>query len=292
MKLIGKYKNGNYQVALFDDGTKIRQNDLEFFEPEFAECIDISISERCRNGCEFCYLGCTEDGKEADFTNMALLDSFKPYTEVALNLNSEIPDGLENWLRALKERKVIANVTIHQKQFLINIFLLKRWQDEGLIHGVGVSIDKPMGQFFTYADYLDDVVVHVVNGVIEHEDFDKLADHNLRVLILGYKHKGRGVEYDDIFVESRKAAMFSYISHYLNRFKVLSFDNLALEQLDIEGLCMVENLPWDELYMGADGDYTFYLDLVNEEFGPSSTSDVRWPMTNDVVEMFNRVREA
>ena len=41
MKLLGYYKNGNYTVSIFDDGTKIRANKLDFFEPDTVESMDI-----------------------------------------------------------------------------------------------------------------------------------------------------------------------------------------------------------------------------------------------------------
>lgn len=45
MNLIGQYKNGNYTVSIYDDGTKIRENDLDFFEPAFPESMDIKEAE-------------------------------------------------------------------------------------------------------------------------------------------------------------------------------------------------------------------------------------------------------
>ena len=40
MKQLAHYKNGNYFVTIFDDGTKIRENDLDFFEADYPESID------------------------------------------------------------------------------------------------------------------------------------------------------------------------------------------------------------------------------------------------------------
>jgi intein/homing endonuclease len=54
-KLLGSYQNGNYSVRIFSDGTKIRENDLDFFEAEFPENIDIKITNNCNIGCRFCF---------------------------------------------------------------------------------------------------------------------------------------------------------------------------------------------------------------------------------------------
>lgn len=53
-KLIGAYKNGNYSVMIFEDGTKIRKNDLDFFCPSTVESMDIKLTNRCERGCTFC----------------------------------------------------------------------------------------------------------------------------------------------------------------------------------------------------------------------------------------------
>ena len=45
MKLLGKYNNGNYTVSLFDDGTKIRETEADFFDAEFPENIDCKITD-------------------------------------------------------------------------------------------------------------------------------------------------------------------------------------------------------------------------------------------------------
>ena len=55
MKLIAKYQNGNYNVKLYDDGTKIRYNNLDNLTPSFAESNDVTITECCDGGCEYCF---------------------------------------------------------------------------------------------------------------------------------------------------------------------------------------------------------------------------------------------
>lgn len=45
--LLAKYRNGNYNVMLFEDGTKIRFNDKDCLIPEFVESMDMKISNYC-----------------------------------------------------------------------------------------------------------------------------------------------------------------------------------------------------------------------------------------------------
>ena len=54
MSIIGRYKNGNYQVTIFSDGTKIRETDDDKFIPAFSESCDLKITDKCDGGCAFC----------------------------------------------------------------------------------------------------------------------------------------------------------------------------------------------------------------------------------------------
>ena len=58
MKLLGKYQNGNYKVMLLEDGTKIRYNNLDNLTPDFAESMDVKLTDKCsRNGYRHYILG-------------------------------------------------------------------------------------------------------------------------------------------------------------------------------------------------------------------------------------------
>lgn len=61
MKNWVSYQNGNYTVKLnTENGTKIRENDLDFFDAEFPESADVKITNRCSNGCSFCFVAGTK----------------------------------------------------------------------------------------------------------------------------------------------------------------------------------------------------------------------------------------
>ena len=69
-------------------------------------------------------------------------------------------------------------------------------------------------------------------------------------------------------------------------FKVVSFDNLAIEQLEVKRL--VKDDEWEEFYMGDDGNFTYYIDMVERKFAQSSTApfDKRHDLLDSVDEMF------
>ena len=196
------YKNGNVYVSIDEkDGTKIRFTKEDDFHPSFAESMDIATTYKCnsRFKCNYCYMGCTPNGKHAnllsDYVVNIFIPSLHPYTEVALNGNDLDNPTLEQFLKLLKEQKVFANITVNQDQFMNNVETLADWQEEGLIHGIGISYKKYEGEFFLNLSKVDNVVIHVVAGIFSEEDLYHLAFRDLNLLVLGYKNLGRGKEY-------------------------------------------------------------------------------------------------
>ena len=82
-----------------------------------------------------------------------------------------------------------------------------------------------------------------------------------------------------------------HLEDVINRFKVVSFDNLALEQLNVRRLLNDEE--WNEFYMGDDGNYTFYIDLVENKFSKNSIApkESRFDLLDNVDDMFRVIRE-
>ena len=74
----------------------------------------------------------------------------------------------------------------------------------------------------------------------------------------------------------------------LKHFKVVSFDNLALKQLECKRLLSDEE--WEQFYMGDDGSMTMYIDCVKEKFAKSSTSVERYNLLDNIKDMFNEIR--
>lgn len=79
----------------------------------------------------------------------------------------------------------------------------------------------------------------------------------------------------------------------ISRFKVVSFDNLAIEQLSIkERWNEFSDKPWDEFYAGDDGMNTYYIDMVERKFARSSTApfNKRYDLLDNVDEMFRIIQ--
>lgn len=287
------YKNGNYMVYINPEtGDKIRNSRGNKFMPSFAENCDVTITERCDGQCAFCYAGCTPDGKHGDL-NAKFLDTLHPYTELAINGNDMSHPDLIPFLERMKTRMVFVNVTINQKHFEQHFGLIKDLQQKGLIKGVGVSLNKTTPQFIQLVKSVRNVVIHVINGIVTRDDWYNLQNNDLDVLILGYKTTGRGDDYlckNQGKVERNQEWLRESLPISFNKFRTVEFDNLALEQLDVRS--MVSEDLWNSHYMGDDGDFTFFINLVGNYFAENSTSQIHYPLMDDVVDMFNVIRNA
>lgn len=291
MGLLGRYKNGNFVTTILSDGTKIRETKDDEFIPAFAENMDIKICNYCDMGCKFCHEGSTINGKFGNILNEKFIDTLHPYQEVAIGGGDATshPD-LIPFLKKLKEQKVIANMTVNQIHFEKKHELIKKLVDEKLIYGLGVSLVNPTKHFIELIKRYPNAVIHVINGVLKPSDIKALENNNLKMLILGYKHLRRGNEYfeeEQNDIETKQQWLYENLKDIIQKFKVVSFDNLAIEQLDIKRLLTQEE--WDEFYMGDDGKVTYYVDMVERKFAQSSTApfDKRYDLLDSVDDMFH-----
>lgn len=294
---IVRYKNGNYNVIIdLRNGTKIRENDLDFFKADFPESMDIKITNRCNMGCPMCHEDSITCGDHGDIMNESFIDRLHPYTELALGGGNvlEHPDFVP-FLEKCKSLNLICNTTINQKHFMDNVDLIKDLCGRKLIYGLGVSLTDPTDEFIETVKQFPNAVIHVINGLVSIDSLKKLAHNNLKILILGYKQFRRGeVLFRSIPKEitERKDATFAALAEIIEDkwFDVVSFDNLALNQLEPKRLMDEED--WNEMYMGDDGiggemtSASMYVDMVKREFGKNSCAVERYPLMDTADEMY------
>ena len=293
--ILGEYDNGNYHVTIYEDGTKVRETfdeDATEFIAEYPECMDVKITNRCDKGCRACHEDSTIDGKHGEILTAKFWDTLKPYTEIAVGGGDPLshPD-LVHFLLKLKRLNLIPNMTVNQVHFMKNWAFLKLLCEEKLIYGLGVSLVEPTDEFIEKIKEFPNAVIHVINGIVRKDQLERLANQDLKVLILGYKEFRRGVTYLEthkVKVEVSKITLYDYLPEMLNKFKVVSFDNLALEQLEVKRLLTEEE--WNEFYMGNDGKYTMYIDLVKEQFALCSVAEERFDLLDDIKPMFDKVK--
>lgn len=297
MELLGRYRNGNVITTIYSDGTKDRFTYDDEFHPDFAENMDIKICNRCDRGCPWCHEGSTPDGKLGDIMNEKFIDTLHPYQEVALGGGNvlEHPD-LIPFLHKLKDRRVIPNITLNQKHFEDNIDLVDDLISKKLIYGLGVSLENPTTEFIEKVKRFPNAVIHVIDGVVDPVQMEAMYNQNLKLLILGYKYLRRGsawMEKEHAAIAANQWWLYEHLPDLINKFTVVSFDNLAIEQLAIkERWSEFSDKAWDEFYAGDDGKNTYYIDMVERKFARSSTADFdkRYDLLDDVDEMFRVIQ--
>ena len=134
-------------------------------------------------------------------------------------------------------------------------------------------------------------VVHVIAGVISNQAMQKLANHNLKLLILGYKVFRRGETSLKANTYHKLNEFKENLLQYFDKFRIISFDNLALKQLNVQSLVTKE--LWDTCFMGDDGQFTMFIDLVSKTYALNSTTPCnnRKKIKNNIIDMFNDIRE-
>lgn len=288
MKLIGQYENGNYNVRIFEDGTKIRTTEEENFISVFPENIDIKITNYCDAGCKFCHEDSTVKGQHGNL-NSLFINTLEPYTELAIGGGNPLDHPeLVSFLSFLRNKKIIPNITINQVHFESNFDMISNLVKSKLVYGVGVSLVNPTDKVISLIQQLSNAVIHTINGITTMRQYERISDKNLKVLILGYKMFRRGISYYSPTVQRNMDELKNNIPSLRSKFNVLSFDNLAIEQLNMKSCLSTEE--WDRFYMGDDGQFTMYIDLVNGVFAKNSTSKIVYPLTENIVEMFRVVK--
>ncbi len=274
---ITNYQNGNTVVTIHPDGTKIREY-TGVPHPEHPESIDVKITDHCLAGCPYCHEQSTAKGLHGDLDRLlSILAPLSRGAELAIGGGNPLDHpNLVSFLETVKKMGLIANITINQRHItnpLIDKLIL-----EELVHGIGVSIANAANRVWVI-DRSPNVVYHLIAGVNKVDDIDKLIAHSAtcRVLVLGYKHFGRGVKYHTDAVDRELARWRMYLPRYIGKCH-LSFDNLAIEQLSIRRF--FTNEGWEQFYMGDDGKFSMYIDAVKGEYAKTSRSVQRTPFAD------------
>ena len=136
-----EYTNGNTQVTILSDGTKIREYEGTpiIVHPE---SIDVKVTDYCNMGCQWCHESSTTKGKHADLVRLLeVIECLPAGVELAIGGGNPLSHPEIFWfLHELKDRGIIANLTINQGHLKPFQKLLQLLIEEDLVKGVGVSI--------------------------------------------------------------------------------------------------------------------------------------------------------
>jgi MoaA/NifB/PqqE/SkfB family radical SAM enzyme len=281
--MIYKYKNGNVDVSIdTNNGTKVRtwEGDFSKQELEFPESLDVKITNYCDLNCPYCHENSSKEGKHADLDKLFEKISVLPKgIELALGGGNPLSHPkLPGFLKTCKKEGYICSITVNQDHLNSNqyFYMLRSMSVEGLVKGIGISYNPKLrlNNLIALQKYSPNVVMHAICGVHKVEDLKKLESLSyLKLLVLGYKEFGRGVEYKKSHdVDANTEDWYRELSKLVSEGKIhpISFDNLALSQLDVKRL--VTDELYSKLYQGDDFTISMYIDAVEGKYAPTSRS--------------------
>jgi len=287
MNLLYNYTNGNTKVSIYDDGTKVREFEGQPL-PVHPESMDVKITNYCDGGCRWCHERSSITGEHADLNRLLeVIKDLPAGVEIAIGGGNPLSHpGLLPFLRELKARGLIANMTVNQKHFKPHKELISVLIDEVLIRGLGVSYNgiKYQKDIAPFIKMTNNMVFHIIMGiniVYEIDDLISLVKESggksCKVLILGYKDYGNGSSHyiaNKELVDGNKLRWYRRLATYFKESNLtLSFDNLAIEQLNLKRFFTEDK--WKRFYMGDEGSYTQYIDAVKQEYAICSVDPYR-----------------
>lgn len=273
--ILYKYQNGNVSVTILEDGTKIREyEDIPIIV--HPESIDVKITNKCDLNCPYCHENSNDNGKHANLLMLLqILQDLPAGVELAIGGGNplEHPQLIE-FLKELKNRGLIANITVNQNHLSPYFLTIKSLLEQDLIKGLGISIvNNDYTAIKELQELTNNIVFHVIVGVNDINILNDLSKLKYcKVLILGYKQFGRGNNFYSKQIQKDIDFWKRILPFFIKRIH-LSFDNLALEQMDIQQYFSPE--IWESLYMGDDFTFTMYIDAVNQKYAPTSRSSKR-----------------
>jgi hypothetical protein len=268
------YLNGNASIELYGDGTRIIKYE-DKLQLDYPLNIDIRVSTKCAFGldpktglsfCSFCHESARTDGDECDYKSLQnKLIGLPEGIELAIGAN-EVTVNLCGFLHWCKKQGYIVNLTINQGHIKRDEITIKTLINDNLVKGIGISYRSSLNwrvpKFIL--DY-ENTVVHVISGIDSIDDILKLKDLGVKkVLVLGEKDFGFNKGNVDLTTRKHRE-WYWWVGKLFSTFDVTSFDNLALEQLNLKRFFNNDN--WDVFNQG---EHSFYINAAEGYFAPSS----------------------
>ena len=289
------YINGNYIVRKLPGGG-IEKRALrvgENFNPIFPDSIDLKITNSCSEGCPFCHESSVPGGRSFNLDRtIQILSSLPRYPiEIAIG-GGNVFDCLDDTVKLvgwMLNYGFEPRVTISYSEFSNKVEPILKDQcprsffnvvkpttlEEQLCCSVpyfGVSTMKYVPKIYDR----DVVVWHVIVGITPVGEVKKMLEdpyHYGKILFLGMKQFGRSKDWKKPDLTEWKTLMKEEVFESKGNGKVIGFDNLALEQLEIKK--NISSDKWNSLWFGPEFSSSMYVDAVEETYAPTSTSSNR-----------------
>lgn len=281
---VAKYDNEYQYWTLFDRNTgfKMRcilnENGEQRYTPKRSstpDLVDVSVTNFCNSGCQFCYMGSTKDGNHAELAELQHIISTLSHHEtfeIAFGGGepTQYPDFIE-LLKYTRSKHIVPNFTTKNLEWLKNNI-------GDIAHTIGscaVSVQhateikriKTITDFYSLSK--DKICAQIVVGAYESYIFESIVkeciEHQVPLTLLGFKTTGRGQTYkkkpcDDWFDIVKK--------HIKNQsYYKIGIDTALVQQY--EDLLKKEGVP-DWLYHKDEGKFSWYVNAADKTMGKSS----------------------
>lgn len=288
MNALYNYTNGNSSTTIYEDGTRIRDISGGVAIFNFPENIDIKITNYCNMDhiCGYCHEMSNKKGVHGNLdTLFNSLQDLPAGIELAIGGGSTTSHpNLPLFLQKCKTKGFICNITVNQlhlnKKTINNIF---DWIDNGIVKGVGISYRKEsMKNIIEFSKMMNtnnynNAVIHLIAGLDNPDTIQELITLGFRkFLVLGYKTFGNGVAFykeQSYNINLNLNDWYREIARYFNKDVIISFDNLAINQLNIKRF--FSEPEWNIFYQGDDFTCSMYIDAVEQTYAPTSRSSNR-----------------
>ncbi len=266
------------------DGTKIR---FSFESPQTSEnpskstlpeLMDVKITNFCTQNCNFCYQDSSADGKHSEMNpySLAKMLSEMQIFEVALGGGEPLshPNFID-YLISLRREGIIPNFSTKDISWLMDN---RKWPK--IIEYIGsfafsafsVADVQRLGYLLEYNGIdRNKASIQIIPAIMDEWNFSSVLreanNRAIRVTLLGFKEKGRGVktkEYQD-----NENKMFTIMKELSIKgdLPYVSIDTVLASKY--EDVLKELNIPsW--LFHTEEGKFSAYFDAVERKFGPSS----------------------
>lgn len=272
------YQNGNALILIDHFGTRIIEYEDDLCL-DYPLNIDIRVMNKCSFGynpktgsafCSFCHESARTDGAECDYEALKLkLNKLPSGIELAIGAN-EVTKKLIDFISWANSKNFICNLTVNQGHLKRDLNDLKYLINKDLIKGLGVSYrSKLKWNVPMFILNYEHTVFHVIAGIDNILDVLSLKDRGVKkILILGEKNFGFNQGNVDLNSKSHRT-WYYWVLRCINTFDVVSFDNLALKQLNIKRLFLISK----DYDVFDQGEHSFYINAVDQTLAPSSRSN-------------------
>jgi len=317
----GIVKNGNYYVAYGHTNEYEDENTGEVYPkyknstngrlrfsttpdapiPEYPELIDLRITNRCNNGCPFCFMDskATEPDADAGFIVRLMNDINDTRVEFSIGGgNILLHPELERILSSINNKGHIVNVTINAKNITDVIDNPKMYEIfKNYVDGIGVSIvdDADLQEFIRFTKSFNNskdyeyervhkkyIVAHLIPEMLgvglTRSIIDRLRKEQIYcgILFLGYKTNGRGKSYGvKAFSNDELNTLMASVEHTWGISIDTTFANRYLDYIK-------KNFSWRKSITLNEGEYSMYIDGVTKcAYKSSYQTDIPYKMSYD-----------